>query len=144
MKTKMGIGLFILVVMMAVNVQAQNVGSLRCLNQISGLTEQQKSEITKLEQAHQQEMTSLRNERRGTTDLATKDAVREKMLAAQSAHRNEVSALLTPEQQQQFASLTASGKGYGRNQKAGFAQGRCARGKQAGVRSGNRSGRGRW
>ncbi|MGD9931080.1 MAG: hypothetical protein AB7U05_13760 [Mangrovibacterium sp.] len=144
MKTKMGIGLFILVVMMAVNVQAQNVGTLRCLNQISGLTEQQKSEITKLEQAHQQEMMTLRSERRGTTDLATKNTVREKMLASQTAHRNQVSSLLTPEQQQQFASLTATGQGYGRNQKAGFSRGRCGRGNQAGMRGGNRPGRGRF
>lgn len=76
-----------------------------CLTQIEGLSSDQTSKITSLEQSHQATMTELRNERRSTTDVKLKEDVRAKMLVERNNHRSQVNNLLTPEQQKTYALL---------------------------------------
>lgn len=108
-----------------------------CLNQISGLTQDQKTQITALETSHQTTMNEFREKRRATTDVAQKDQIRTEMLAQVTAHRNAVKAILTPDQQKQFDRIPRNSG----NQRAGFGQGKQARGSGKCNGQGNGSGR---
>ncbi len=79
-----------------------------CLNQISDLSEVQKSKIQEMESIHQKEMTVLRNERRSTGDAIEKNDIRGTMLRNVKAHREEVKNLLNEKQQEQYNELFTS------------------------------------
>ncbi len=119
-----------------------------CLEQISDLTEQQKTKIQELEQKHQTEMAELRDNRRGTVDAIEKNEIRGEMLKKVKAHRNEVKQLLTASQQEQYETLQAQQSNYrgtqGRNQGKQFATNKRSgcRG-NAGYGKGNRGGKGK-
>lgn len=88
-----------------------------CLQQISGLTEDQKSSIEQLNSEHQSAMVDLRRERRSTTDIDKKNDIRDEMLEMVQAHRDEVKSFLTEEQRSEYELLQARnsnfrGKGY--------------------------------
>ncbi|MCF8361322.1 MAG: hypothetical protein K9G70_01730 [Prolixibacteraceae bacterium] len=76
-----------------------------CLNQLPGLTDDQVTEITSLNEEHQKEILDLRTERRSTIDLAEKSAIRTKMDELVKNHRDEVRALLTDEQKEVYDKL---------------------------------------
>lgn len=119
-----------------------------CLEQISGLTEKQKTEIQELEQNHQKEMAELRDNRRGTVDAIEKNEIRGEMLKKVEAHQKSVKNLLTADQQKEYDNLHAQRNNYqgnrGRNQNQQFARNnRGGRGNGAGYRNGNRGNNGR-
>jgi len=76
-----------------------------CINQITDLTDKQISQITDMEKKHQTEMDKFRTERRSTLDLAEKSILRAEMDKKVLAHQDEVKALLTEDQQNQYALL---------------------------------------
>ena len=110
-----------------------------CVNLIQDLTEDQKSEIISLENAHQKTMAELRTERRSTFDAIGKNEIRGKMLKQVASHRDEVRNLLTEEQQQQYDLLQARNQG----RRQGFAQGRRNAPRRGGFAAGNGVGKGR-
>ena len=118
-----------------------------CLEQISGLTEKQKTKIREMEQTHQKEMTELRNSRRGTVDAIEKNEIRGEMLKKVQAHQTAVKNLLTADQQAQYNNLHAQRNNYkgnrGNSQGQKFAGNkRCGnRGNGAGYGKGNRGNR---
>lgn len=73
-----------------------------CLEQISGLTEDQKSKITEMENNHQNAMEELRTKRRSTTDAIEKSEIRTEMLKNVQSHRESVKSLLSEKQQKEF------------------------------------------
>lgn len=101
-----------------------------CLNQISDLSEEQKTKIQEMESIHQKEMTVLRDERRSTVDAIEKNEIRGEMLKNVKSHQTAVRILLSEEQQNQYALLHA------RNQNSGNKN--CT-----GMRSGNNNGAGK-
>jgi len=84
---------------------AYNNNYQTCINEIPDLTQDQIQKITALENAHQAEMDQLRDQRRSTTDVSMKTDIRQKMINARDAHRDQVKALLTPEQQKIYETL---------------------------------------
>ncbi len=105
-----------------------------CLEQISGLTEKQQTQIEEMEKSHQEGMAELRNSRRATTNAIEKNEIRGEMLKKVEAHRNEVKNILTEEQQKQYANLQSQRNNYqgnrGRGQRQQFAnnnRGGCQR-----------------
>ena len=102
-----------------------NGQNMVCLEQISDLSEDQKTKIQELEKVHQQEMAELREQRRSTADAIEKNDIRGKMLRNVKAHREEVKNLLNEEQQKQFGQLFSGTTNY-RNQRGnGNLRGRC-------------------
>ena len=101
-----------------------------CLNQILGLTDEQKSKIDELNKSHQQEMAKLREQRQSTADAIEKSEIRTTMLKNIKAHRDEVKSLLNADQQQEYDSINARGNYYkgqrdnGRFGRMGQGQGR--------------------
>lgn len=73
-----------------------------CVNQITDLTDKQINQITTLEEKHQTQMDEFRTQRRTTLDLAEKNILRAEMDKKVVAHQNEVKALLTEDQQNQY------------------------------------------
>ncbi len=80
-----------------------------CIEQISSLTEDQKTAILKLENLHQEEMAALRGERRSTIDLDEKTRIRKEMLEVREEHLSEVKALLNEEQKAQYEQIQTAG-----------------------------------
>ncbi|MGQ8335286.1 hypothetical protein ACUNWD_01975 [Sunxiuqinia sp. A32] len=113
MKKISGIIGVVMAVLMFSSVYAQNsTGSRnRCLTQISDLSDTQKEQIVTLSSDHQAKMTELRNERRSTTDVSTKNELREKMNIAKATHQSNVLNLLNKGQQVQYLALTSTGQG---------------------------------
>lgn len=110
-----------------------------CINQISGLSDDQKTKIDGLNETHQAKMAELRTQRQSTTDAIEKSEIRTTMLKNVKAHRDEVKSLLTAEQQKQWENLQPGNFGYGRgngnfqgrgqgNRKCQFAGNYCNRG----------------
>ena len=89
------------------NFQNQDVP---CLEQISDLNEQQKTQITAMEKSHQETMDKFREERRSTNNSIEKNEIRGAMLQSVETHQNSVKNLLTENQQKQYDLLHASGK----------------------------------
>jgi hypothetical protein len=87
------------------NSVTQRNNNMVCLSQIPGLTDDQVSEITSLNEEHQKEILDLRKERRSTIDLAEKGAIREEMDEQVKDHRDEVKALLNDEQKEVYDNL---------------------------------------
>jgi len=88
-----------------------------CINQISDLSDDQKSKILEMDVIHQKEMAELRDERRSTTDAIEKNEIRGTMLKEVKAHRDAVKNLLTESQQKQFEAFFMQGNNY-QNQRA--------------------------
>ncbi len=84
-----------------------------CVNQITNLTDEQKTKIEELEISHQKEMTALREERQSTRDAIEKNEIRGTMLKTVKAHREQVRNLLTEDQQKQFELFNSNGNNYG-------------------------------
>ena len=80
-----------------------------CINVIPDLTQEQIQQITSLESAHKSQMDQLRNERRSTRDIRSREDIREKLIQVRDAHRNQVKQLLTPEQQRVYDALPYRG-----------------------------------
>lgn len=95
---------------------AQNNTAAPCLTQISGLSDDQTTKISTLNEKHQEAMATLRDERRATTDPIEKNEIRGEMLKKVKAHRDEVRGLLTEEQQKQYDQLFTqpNNRGYQR------------------------------
>ena len=98
-----------------------------CLNQVSGLNDEQKIKIDGLNETHQSKMEELRTKRQSTTDAIEKSEIRTTMLKNVKTHRDEVKSLLTAEQQKKYDLLQARGN-YGNGRGQGNFQG-CGRGK---------------
>ena len=99
-----------------------------CVNRISGLSQDQKNQITALATQHQTAMNELREKRQSTTDMSQKDQIRQQMDAQIESHRNAVKAILNPDQQKQFDQLPRNGgnQGYGKgNGNQGRGSGNC-------------------
>jgi hypothetical protein len=105
------------------NITENNKQNATCLEQISDLTETQKTQILNLESSHQEKMAEFRNQRRSTVNAIEKSEIRTEMLKNVEAHRNEVKSLLTDNQQKEYDLLHYRGNNY-RNQNYGFQQGR--------------------
>lgn len=88
-----------------------------CINQVSGITDEQKAKIDKLNGAHFEKMAELRKQNQSATDAIEKSEIRTAMLKSVKAHRDEVKSVLTPEQQSQF--IAARGNGNGNNRQSG-------------------------
>lgn len=125
--------------------QAGNGWNNICLNQISGLNDEQKTKIDGLNETHQAKMAELRTQRQSTTDAIEKSEIRTTMLKNVKAHRDEVKSLLTTEQQKEYGLLQArrnngnsrgnanfQGRGQGRGQQFAGNQGCRARGNRGG------------
>jgi Spy/CpxP family protein refolding chaperone len=114
--------------------QAGNGWNKTCLNQISGLSDEQKIKIDGLNEIHQAKMAELRTKRQSTNDAIEKSEIRTTMLKNVKAHRDEVKSLLTTEQQKQYDQLQArgngnfQGRGQGRGQQFAGNQGCGCRG----------------
>lgn len=116
-----------------------NTTNATCVNRISGLTQEQKDQITNLRNSHQSVMNDLREKRRSTTDLAQKDQIRKEMDTVVANHRNAVRGLLNADQQKQYDQLARNGSG----QQYGNGQGKQWRGSGSGNCSGCGRGYGR-
>ncbi len=100
---------------------------------IPGITTKQKQKISELKESHQQEMELLRQEKRNTRSDEQKNAIDKKMTTKLSNHKNDVKAILTPEQQKYYdenCSKTnrmqrSKGKRNGRGQGNGQGKGVC-------------------
>ena len=79
-----------------------------CINVLPDLTQDQIQKITALETAHKAEIDQLRNSRRSTRDESIKTDIRQKMIDVRDAHRDQVKAILTPEQQKIFETLSGN------------------------------------
>lgn len=99
---------------------ANTTGYYSCINQISNLTEQQRSQILAMESRHQEGMATLRAERRLTVLPDQKTAIGQQMLDHVANHRNSVRAMLNPEQQKQYDAIQQTG-GRGKNRISGAA-----------------------
>lgn len=130
-----------------------NYKNANCLNWITGLSEEQETQIAAMEEQHQLQMDELRAKRRSTTNAIEKSEIRTTMLKNVEAHRNSVKALLTEDQQKQYDQLHAAGN-YGQNQQfanrrggnrnfAGNGRGNFARGNNGRGCYGNSNFRGR-
>lgn len=86
-----------------------------CLNNISGITEKQQTQIEKMEDEHHKGMDELRDKRRSTTNAIEKSELRTEMLKNVEAHQNSVKKVLTADQQKQYEQLHVYGNN-GRNQ----------------------------
>ncbi|WP_321290446.1 hypothetical protein [uncultured Sunxiuqinia sp.] len=95
--------------------QPKSSGSLPCINGISNLTDDQKNQITDLEEDHQKEMNTYRVERRSTTDQNLKDQVYDKMKQAKSNHQSQVLQILNEDQKKEYLAIQKSGRGQFRN-----------------------------
>ena len=84
-----------------------------CLEQISELTEVQKSTITEMENNHQKAMEDLRTKRRSTSDAIEKSEIRTEMLKNVQSHQQSVKGLLTENQQKEFDLLHFRGNNQG-------------------------------
>lgn len=129
------------------------------LNQISDVSEVQKTKIQEMESIHQKEMTILRNERRSTGDAIEKNEIRGSMLKNVKSHQTAVRNLLSDEQQKQYDLLYLKSnnsrnqnlsnqngigfKNYGKNnsgqQQFARGNGKGCKGNQAGVKQGNQT-----
>lgn len=109
-----------------------------CLEQITNLSDDQKTKIQELEKVHQEEMAKLREERRSTTDAIEKNDIRGKMLRNVKTHRNEVKNLLNEEQQKQYAQVFSGTTNYRDQRGTGNFRGCC----QCQGRQGNGRGQG--
>jgi len=116
--TKLG-GVFFILTLAATTLFAQrgfrnryyipDYNVMSCINQISSLTEDQKTAILELESLHQEEMAALRAERRSTIDLDEKNRIRKEMLEVREKHLNKVKAVLNEEQKAQYEQIQAAG-----------------------------------
>jgi|GEM_PF-6658925 hypothetical protein len=95
--------------------QPKSSGSLPCINEISNLSDKQKSQIAELGKTHQTEMNTFRAERRATTDSDKKDQVYNKMQQAKSNHRSQVLQILNDDQKKEYQAIQKSGRGQFRN-----------------------------
>ena len=101
-----------------------------CINQLSGLSDEQQTKIDGLNKSHLDAMAQLRTQRQSTTDAIEKSEIRTKMLKNVKAHRDEVKSLLTTEQQKEFDALQqrgnyGNGRGQGNFQGRGKGNGNC-------------------
>ena len=101
-----------------------------CINQISGLTDEQKTRIDGLNKTHQAKMAELRTQRQSTADAIEKSEIRTTMLKNVKTHRDEVKSVLTAEQQKEFDALQqrgnyANSRGQGNFQSRGQGRGQC-------------------
>lgn len=117
-----------------------------CINQFSGLSDDQKTKIDGLNKSHLEKMAQLRTQRQSTTDAIEKSEIRTTMLKNVKAYRDEVKSLLTAEQQNEFAALQqrgnyGNGRGQGNFQGRGQGKGNCQFAGNFGTR-GNRNGGG--
>lgn len=119
------------------NFQNQDVP---CLEQISDLNEQQKTQITAMEKSHQETMDKFREERRSTNNSIEKNEIRGAMLQSVETHQNSVKNLLTENQQKQYDLLHASGKNS-KNSKFGNQSNKGKNQKNQGNRAGNKKGK---
>jgi hypothetical protein len=103
--------------------QAGNGRNNYCINQVSDLTDEQKTKIDGLNETHQGKMGELRTQRQSTTDAIEKSEIRTTMLKNVKAHRDEVKSLLTAEQQKEYELLQARGN-YGNGRGNANFQGR--------------------
>lgn len=95
-----------------------------CVNQITNLTDEQKTQIEELEISHQKEMTALREKRQSTRDAIEKNDIRGTMLKTVKAHREKVRNLFTENQQKQFDLINSNGNNYGNRNGNGNFNGR--------------------
>lgn len=110
--------------------QARNGRNSNCLNQVSGLNDEQKTKIAGLNETHQAKMDELRTQRQSTTDAIEKSEIRTTMLKNVKVHRDEVKSLLTAEQQKEYDLLQSrgnygNGRGQGNFQGRGQGKGNC-------------------
>lgn len=103
--------------------QAGNGMNNYCINQVSGLSDDQQAKIDGLNETHQVKMGELRTQRQSTNDAIEKSEIRTTMLKNVKAHRDEVKSLLTAEQQKEYDLLQACGN-YGNGRGNGNFQGR--------------------
>lgn len=127
--------------------QAGNGWNKTCLNQISDLSDEQKTKIDDLNETHQAKMAELRTQRQSTTDAIEKSEIRTTMLKSVKTHRDEVKSLLNAEQQKQYDQLQArgnngNGRGNGNFQGRGQGRGQQFAGTRGCEARGNRSGGG--
>lgn len=133
-----------------------------CLEQISGLTEEQKTQIWGMAENHQTAMAELRNSRRETVDAIEKNEIRGNMLKKVESLQTAVKNLLSVEQQKQYDLLhvknnnfrnqnfsNQKGNGFKNACKNNYGQQQFARGNGKGckgnksaVKQGNKNGRG--
>jgi acyl-CoA reductase-like NAD-dependent aldehyde dehydrogenase len=96
-------------------ISTQDNTYMQCVEQVPGLTDEQVSKITSLNEAHRDEIVELRNERRSTIDVAEKNAIRAEMDELVKKHRDDVKALLTDEQKEAYEKLLANNQYGNRN-----------------------------
>lgn len=109
-----------------------------CCMDIPGLTEQQKTQITTLEQQHQKDMQAMRDARRKSGSYTDHDAYQAAFNQKVTDHRNAVKSLLDADQKLIFDNIQAQG-GQGKNQQASMRRG----GGQRGAMQGEGLGQGR-
>lgn len=93
-----------------------------CCMDIPGLTEQQKTQITNLEQLHKKDMQAMRDARRKSGSYTDRDAYQAAVDQKVTDHRNAVKNLLNADQKVIFDNIQAQG-GQGKNQQANMRRG---------------------
>lgn len=125
--------------------QAGNGWNNNCINQISDLSDAQKTKIDALNKTHQAKMDELRTQQQSTTDAIEKNEIRTTMLKNVKAHRDEVKSVLTTEQQKEFdlwqtRGNYGNGRGNGNFQGRGQGRGQHFAGNRGCISSGYRGG----
>lgn len=107
-------GVFALIIMLVttITVSAQKANRMNaensCCTNIPGLTAEQKSQITSLEQKHQDEMATMRTERKKSGSYSDRDAYQEAVEQKVQDHRNSVRNLLNEDQKTIFDNLQSN------------------------------------
>ncbi|HQE50896.1 MAG TPA: hypothetical protein PLD74_00915 [Prolixibacteraceae bacterium] len=97
-------------------------GSYFCCDNLPGLTEKQRTEITALEKAHRADMDAMRAERRKSGNYTTREAYQNLVDEKVAAHRGKVRALLNEEQKAVFDNMQIR-PGRGQYGRAGYRPG---------------------
>ena len=129
----------ILAMFLSVGLHAQSQRNLPCLKVISGLNDDQKQEITTLENDFQTQMSEFRAERRSTIDVNLKNQILDEMQVAQNTHRSQVLKLLNETQKEQYLSIQGQGnRPFYKNKNSIITLNRRGKGNLSSNRQGNR------
>lgn len=103
---------------------AGNANEVNIINNISGLTAQQKEQISQMQNGYQLVMNDLRTQMQNTTDVNQQSALRNEMQEITQSHQNTVKRVLTPSQQKEYNKLLAENRTTNASQGKGKGQGK--------------------
>ncbi len=106
---KSGVFALIVILVTTISVSAQRANRMNnensCCTNIPGLTAEQKNQIKSLEQKHQDEMATMRTERKKSGSYNDRDAYQKAVEQKVQDHRNSIRSILNEDQKTIFDNL---------------------------------------